>query len=299
MSYFKMIKTENTDSQYEFWSQYRNQLTTYIKKGLEENCRKNSWVAIWGAGGCNDIDICELSKEYKLLLIDQDIDKLRSLREELGLSKEVCKVADVGFWTITDEDYEMFEALIMDGATIEEFQDYFADLIKNMPEPIKLNTYNVDCSVAVGLASQLNARFAALLYFYKDKIKHIDINLMHEEINKLNQLATERLYISLRQLTKSLVITGYELCSCYSNNEAEDKANQLIKCFEKGIYGGDFLSGMEQNFIEVAGNEYWHKLMYKAIIMDKLEELGMCQSIIWPFTKEKYYPMLMLALACK
>ena len=108
MNYSSMIKTEDTASRYEAWRDYREELTSYIKEGLAEKCSKGSWVAIWGAGGCNDIDIVSLYRDYKLLLIDQDVEKLCQVRESLGLNSESCKVADVSFWNITDDDYEMF-----------------------------------------------------------------------------------------------------------------------------------------------------------------------------------------------
>ena len=296
MNYERMIKTENTDSRYEAWGDYRGQLTGYIKSCLEENCSKNSWVAIWGAGGCNDIEISELANEYKLLLIDQDTEKLYQVRDRLGLSSEGCKVADVGFWSIFDYDYEMFEALLLDGASYEELEGFFAELIKNMPKAFDLEKYSVDCSVVVGLASQLNARFVALLNMYKEKLSHIDVDKLLLIISHMNQLATERLYISLRQITKKLVITGYETKGCYTQEEADLEKEKISGLFEAGLDGGSYLSGAEKDYITVAGNEFWHRLMYKTIIMDKLEDLGRCKILCWPFSEEKIYPMLMVSL---
>ena len=296
MNYEKMIKTENTDFRYEAWRDYRGQLTSYIKDRLQENCKKGSWVAIWGAGGCNDIEISELAKEYKLLLIDQDTEKLCQVRERLDLNSDNCKVADVGFWSIYDEDYEMLEALLLDGASFEELEGYFSELIKNMPEAFDLEKYSVDCSVVVGLASQLNARFAALLHIYKEKLSHIGMEKLLHIIGHMNQMAIERLYISIRQITKRLVITGYEAKGCHTTEEAEQEQYKISKLFEIGLDGGSYLSGAEADYISVAGNEFWHRLIYKTIIMDKLEDIGSCKLLCWPFSEDKIYPMLLVSL---
>ena len=296
MNYSNMIKTENTNSMYELWKPYRKNMTSYIQEVLASNCKKNSWVAIWGAGGCNDIEISELANNYRLILIDRDIEELKAVRDRYGLSSDICKVVDVGFWNITDEDYEMFQALLMDGASLEDIENFFNDLIKNMLPPIDLNDFSVECSVVVGLTSQLNARFAALLHVHKDKIPHIEMERVLELLNNLNRLATDRLFISLRQITNKIIISGYETCTCYSNEELAITRKQLESCFEEGKEGGSFLSGEEASLIKVAGNEYWHKLLYKGILMDKLEEVGMCQIIDWRFTESKSYPMLMVAL---
>ena len=296
MNYNRMIKTENTDSRYEDWREYRGQLTSYIKDRLQENCKKGSWVAIWGAGGCNDIEISELAKDYKLLLIDQDTEKLCQVRERLNLNSDSCKVADVGFWSIYDEDYEMLEALLLDGVSYEELESFFEELIENIPEALNLEKYSVDCSVVVGLASQLNARFAALLHLYEERLSYKDKEKLLLIISKMNQYATDRLYISIRQLTKKLIITGYETKGCHTTEEAEQEQDKISKQFEIGLDGGSYLSGAEADYISVAGNEFWHRLIYKTIIMDKLEDIGYCKMLLWPFFEYKIYPMLLVSL---
>ncbi len=298
MNYSDMIKQENTDSQYQLWSQYRKTLTDYISKGLASNIKKGSWIAIWGAGGCNDIDVVTLSKDYKLLLIDQDVEKLTQVRKNLGLNPDNCKVADVGFWSITDDDYEMFQALLMDKAPMCDIEKYFQDLIDNMSQPINLTEYKVECSVVVGLASQLNARFAAIMQLNKDNIKHLDMDRINAILNHMNSLATERLYISMRQLTTGMVITGYEVDVFYDLESAEQNQEILEEVLDYGTKGGRFLSGNENNYIKVAGNEYWHSLIYKTILMDKLEDIGSCKVINWPFSENKFYNMLIVSLVC-
>lgn len=296
MNYFNMIKSEDTDNRYEAWGKYRQELTTYIKTSLQDSCSKDSWIAIWGAGGCNDIEIIELAKSYKLLLIDQDVDKLYQVRERLGLNSDNCKVADVGFWNISDDDYEMFQALLFDGADFDELECFMTELVEKMTPAIDLSTYSVEGSVVVGLASQLNARFAALLHINKDKIAHIPMERIIKLLNHLNSIAIEKLYISVRQITKKLIISGYELESCYNKEQCKDVSKRVEATFEEGVYGGLFLSGDEESFVKVAGNEFWHRILYKAIIMGKLEDAGRCQIICWPFTKDKYYPMLLVTL---
>ena len=60
--------------------------------------------------------------------------------------------------------------------------------------------------------------------------------------------------------------------------------------------GGCFLSGEEEKYITVAGNEHWHRRIYKAILMDKLEELGLARIMYWNFSEQKTYIMLNIAL---
>ncbi len=297
MKYNNMIKTENTDSRYHAWQHYRQELTAYIRDALESTVEKNSWVAIWGAGCCNDIEIKELATSYKLLLIDQDTDKLSIVREKLGLDEERCKIADVGFWSIEDENYKMLEALLLDGARGEEIEKYLEDVVKHIPDALNLEEYSVDCSVLVGLTSQLNARFAALLYMYRHKLSREEMEGLLSIVNDMNALATERLYISMRQITKGMVITGYEIKGCLNLKEVELESHRFAELFEIGIDGGYYLSGNESQYIKVAGNDCWHRIIYKTIIMDKLEDLGRCKIICWPFAEEKYYPMLMVTLA--
>ena len=296
MKYQDMIKTENTDNRYQAWTQYRSQLTSYITTALKDNIPSDGWVAIWGAGGCNDIDIVKLSKDYKLLLIDRDIETLELTRNRLCLSKDRCKIADVAFWSIDEEDYKLFESLIIDRADQEELEIFLRELVEHMPNPANLEKYQVDCSVVVGLASQLNARLAALLYMHKDKLGHVDMNGIQSVLDSLNKIAVERLYVALRQLTKTLIITGYELESLSSVEEAETRGAEYAAGFETGMAGGSFLSGEEEKYITVAGNEHWHRRIYKAILMDKLEELGLARIMYWNFSEQKTYIMLNIAL---
>lgn len=296
MNYSNMIKTEDTDSMYQAWEGYRKELTSYICKALKTYCKRKSWIAIWGAGGCNDIDIRELSVDYKLLLIDRDVEKLIQVRNRLGLNDKECKVADLEFWNIADEDYEMFQALLMDGADTDEIQSYFDDLIHNMITPINLEEYSVEGSVVVGLASQLNARFAAMVHLQRERISDTRMEELMDMLDNMNQLATEKLFISVRQITNKILITGYETCGCSSEEDAIEECNRLKECFEKGLDDGYYLSGNEANYIKVAGNEYWHRLLYNAVLMDKVEEAGLIQVINWPFLSNKNYPMLLLSL---
>lgn len=296
MNYSNMIKTENTDEMYESWSEYRHHLTTYISDTLQTHIPTDGWVAIWGAGGCNDIDIALLSQNYRLLLIDRDLETLERVRDRLGLSKDRCKVADVGFWSIEEEDYKLFEALLQDKANQEELETFLKDLVKNMPSSVSLESYQVDCSVVVGLASQLNVRLAALLYMYRENVSHMDMNSIQSLLNRLNSLAVERLYVAVRQLTKTLIITGYELESFPDRELAELKGLEYRETFHTGVDSGSYLSGAEGEYITVAGNEYWHNKMYKAILMDKLEELGLARILYWNFSEDKCYIMLNIAL---
>lgn len=302
MDYYSMVKGEETVSRYEAWSEYREELTDYILRGVGEYCVEGSWIAIWGAGGCNDIDVIKLTRKYKLLLIDQDVTKLEEQRTRLGLSEDVCKVADVGFWTIFDEDYEMFEALIMDGASVDELEIFFDELVKKMPKTCDLTRYSVGASVVVGLTSQLNSRFAGLLHLHKEAMikkssyTNKDYIRIYSILENLNNIAVERLYVSIRQVTAKIVLTGYEMRAFSTKDEAVNARFKYKYLFDEGVFGGCFLSGREGEHIEIAGNIQWHQRLAKAIAMDSLEDACMCQLLNWNFTDEKHYLMLMVGL---
>lgn len=302
MNYYSMIASEDTTSRYQAWSEYRDKLTNYIFRGVGEYCKKGSWIAIWGAGGCNDIDVRQLAKNYNLLLIDRDVEKLVQLRQELGLSEDICKVADVNFWSVLDEDYEMFEALLLDGASVDELVIFFEELLEKMSSPSDLTSYSVEASVVVGLVSQLNSRFVALLHLHRDALvskgiyRDEDFLRVYKILEAMNEAAVERLYVSIRQITQKVIMTGYEIEAFSSQEDALIVKKDYKSLFGVNQNGEMFLSGREGMHIKIAGNTQWHQRLTKAIAMDAVEDACMCDVLCWNFTEDKNYLMLMVGL---
>jgi len=109
MKYYDIVASEISDDMYDDWSEYRNHITDYIfsavenhiikKKLKEDSCIRlknlhskellattddsKPTLAIWGAGGCNDIDIKRLAKYFKLILIDRDIEILNKAKRNI------------------------------------------------------------------------------------------------------------------------------------------------------------------------------------------------------------------------
>ena len=229
MDFEHMILSENTDQYYDLWRGYRNEVTEHIldiaesyytkkyllktgKKRLEERYGMEEIIAsgydkpklaIWGAGGCNDIDIKSLSKYFRLILIDHEIDRIETARTKYGLSREECACVDLKFWDISREDYHMIEALIRDGASPSDIKMYIEEIVNSMREP-DCTYVDFDISFASGLVSQLNARLAALLYIYKYPYD------MSDFLYRLNYTAGKRFISSIKKTTGGIFVLGLE-----------------------------------------------------------------------------------------
>ncbi len=312
MDIYNLIKTENTNSLYEQWEDYRNELTDYIveciedfhiKKKLAESGKKRIYgefdmdriikevqkkpsLAIWGAGGCNDIDIKRLARHFMLCLIDTDIEKINQTKERFKLSDEECICIDLKFWDIHMDTYEMFEALLKDGENISVIKGFFEDMLGRMDEIDYDSLPSFDYSVAVGLVSQLNSRFAALLYvnrFSQDTT---------ELLSELNKIAVERFLMAIEKMTDKVIMLGYELACqddinshieqvCISINEEsqiyllEGSSKNNFRSFESNVAGNDIL---------IEKTNHWNEKTNLTLVNYK--------SMVWPFTKLKQYLML-------
>ena len=248
MLYETMIKTENSDIRNFAWKNYRDELTDYIiesvlhtetkkylmqhnKKRLssefsieqisrqyeEENGSKPT-LAIWGAGGCNDIDIKILSRYFKLALIDQDMEAMLHARNRESLSEEQCSCLDIKFWDIEVESYKMFEALLLDGAPVCEIIEFLDETFLKLHLP----EYNIskcfDYSVGIGIASQLNVRFVALLHLICECNKDFsytpdEVIQIEKTIENYNYKAVNAYVDAVKHLTRHSFICGYEILS--------------------------------------------------------------------------------------
>lgn len=348
MDYYDLVQSENSDSMYERWTEYRSRLTDYIIEGIENlyisrrladtgerrmfknfdieaivaenDCRPT--LAIWGAGGCNDIDIVRLVKYFRLVLIDHNGDSIRNARNRFGLREADCLCVNLNFWDISDEDYLMFEALLRDGADIEEMLDFLAELSKQTSVCDYGLLPHFDYSVVVGLVSQLNSRFAAILHMimYERKMNNCisqerdsyksetadcqvrkreysnkEISDLNDAILRLNEYAVEALLEAVLAMTEFGIVTGHELCSVGEEDENSnrfqiDEINEGIEL--KMLEGcGDFsLCGCRS---EVSGNDVFEEKVQRLI--DEQNALVVIKKcvMLWPFSEGKSYLMLM------
>lgn len=336
MDFQNMVESEDSDSLYYRWSDYRRELTHYIIGSVEElyikkklfDLRKRRilgtynienivvelghkpTLAIWGAGGCNDIDIVMLSKYFKLILIDNNVEKTEKARERFGLSREDCICVDLHFWDIKADDYKMFDALLNDGADADEIMGFINELENGNIKPDYSEMPKFDYSVAVGLASQLNSRFAAILHMYNvrrankeygikirkytaDEVEHI-----YSIIRRLNNVAVEHMLEAINAMTDKGVILGYEADNfdgCYDLNMALQ-----LKCLNEEhevlITSGISAFNRWKDKIMISGNQE-----LEDGIRWRVEGLGEFtvtnyKSMIWPFLDSKNYLMVIRTL---
>lgn len=314
MHYEEILETEDTDGLYDAWSGYRAELTEYIMNSAEHHHirrelnrtgalrlsgayhkeeKEKPVLAIWGAGGCNDIDIVGLAKHFKLVLIDRDADKLIHARARFGLEEPECLCVNLHFWDISHEDYELFEALLAEESETGVLRDYLMDLGGLPPEYGTLPSF--DYSVVVGLASQLNVRLAVLARMYGryDELREI--------LDELNRLAVHRLLGAVRQMTAGAVILGYELVNlrdCYTKETAvEDMLSRLNEESEYIAAENEKKSffdcvGMHSS---IAGNEFFEEGI-REWISDNVFQILCHRAVLWNFSGHKAYVMLNVTL---
>jgi hypothetical protein len=264
----EIIKSENTDGQFERWMDYRNALTDIIEATMTtELCGTNDdsavmgvkpTLAIWGAGGCNDIDIKRLSKSAKLVLIDREKDRTERAIEMYGLDKSQAVACDLFFYDIPYECYEHWEELLYTGTAPDVLHTFLSELLLEAVSTDMLMLPEFDYSVAVGISSQLNSRLAALLYLYRDKYSTKDREEILKHIAIMDREAVRRLCDMVHRTTLRSIVWGYE----------------------KSITGTD-------DTLNIEGNNRFREL----ILAEKDRILTGSELLVWPFTAEKSYDM--------
>lgn len=189
-------------SDYEEWSEYREQITGYLLDRIEPG----SSVAIYGAGYCNDIDLRILSQHAgHITLIDVNDRALQTARSKYGLSSEAVSCLRYDLVPIPDEVYEEFaekclELILLlkgdgqkcDGPKCKEqkydgpgddgqkydapkcdesweteilswVENSYERLSASLAEEASEPDVKADCTVMLGLHSQLNNVFSGIL----------------------------------------------------------------------------------------------------------------------------------------
>ncbi len=207
----RLIASEVLPNAYKEWRGYRQKLTDFI----EENCVAEGGckpvLAIWGAGRSNDIDLARLAERFKLVLIDRDAEGLAQACKAYGLEETDAICVDLPFWNVELETYEMFEALLAEGEEAEIVIEHlkqvaFDNSHRGLPEIGR----RFDYSVCVGLHSQLNARFAGLLYMYRENYDEEELQMIENAIRALNEAAVTRTNDVIYMLTEKLMVFGLE-----------------------------------------------------------------------------------------
>lgn len=308
MKYNEMIKTENTDQCYESWTSYREKLTDYIIESVEHEmirlrlCSDRTLhltseynieaaivsegrrpvLAIWGAGGCNDIDIVRLTKYFRLVLIDRDTDKAIRAIKRFGLDESECVCVDLKFWDITEEEYLMLEALLMDNADTASLVSYMEELGSRQGSPDYAALPHFDYSVVVGLASQLNVRLSVLTDLYG---RYDELNTV---IAMLDTLAVGRMMEACTVMTERLIILGYEVSNIAGMElyRIEDRLRLLNEETDDMF--------LPENMTDISGNDALEQWIAENVIKGAERCIMHRRADIWDFSYDKKYLMLFL-----
>lgn len=223
----RLIASEVLPNAYKEWRGYRQKLTDFI----EENCVAEGGckpvLAIWGAGRSNDIDLARLAERFKLVLIDRDAEGLAQACKAYGLEETDAICVDLPFWNVELETYEMFEALLAEGEEAEIVIEHLKQVaFDNSHRVLPEIGRRFDYSVCVGLHSQLNARFAGLLYMYRENYDEEELQMIENAICALNEAAVTRTNDVIYMLTEKLMVFGLEWAVV--NESAMDQWENLV-----------------------------------------------------------------------
>ena len=255
----RLIASEVLPNAYKEWRGYRQKLTDFI----EENCVAEGGckpvLAIWGAGRSNDIDLARLAERFKLVLIDRDAEGLAQACKTYGLEETDAICVDLPFWNVELETYEMFEALLAEGEEAEIVIEHLKQVaFDNSHRVLPDIGRRFDYSVCVGLHSQLNARFAGLLYMYRENYDEEELQMIENAIRALNEAAVTRTNDVIYMLTEKLMVFGLEWAVV--NESAMDQWENLVPEDIEGALQLRHDIGMHKDFdirIEAERRLFW------------------------------------------
>ncbi len=255
----RLIASEVLPNAYKEWRGYRQKLTDFI----EENCVAEGGckpvLAIWGAGRSNDIDLARLAERFKLVLIDRDAEGLVQACKTYGLEETDVICVDLPFWNVELETYEMFEALLAEGEEAEIVIEHLKQVaFDNSHRVLPDIGRRFDYSVCVGLHSQLNARFAGLLYMYRENYDEEELQMIENAIRALNEAAVTRTNDVIYMLTENLMVFGLEWAVV--NESAMDQWEKFVPEDIEGALQLRHDIGMHKDFdirIEAERRLFW------------------------------------------
>lgn len=255
----RLIASEVLPNAYKEWRGYRQKLTDFI----EENCVAEGGckpvLAIWGAGRSNDIDLARLAERFKLVLIDRDAEGLVQACKTYGLEETDVICVDLPFWNVELETYEMFEALLAEGEEAEIVIEHLKQVaFDNSHRVLPDIGRRFDYSVCVGLHSQLNARFAGLLYMYRENYDEEELQMIENAIRALNEAAVTGTNDVIYMLTEKLMVFGLEWAVV--NESAMDQWEKFVPEDIEGALQLRHDIGMHKDFdirIEAERRLFW------------------------------------------
>lgn len=255
----RLIASEVLPNAYKEWRGYRQKLTDFIEENCVAEGECKPVLAIWGAGRSNDIDLARLAERFKLVLIDRDAEGLAQACKAYGLEETDAICVDLPFWNVELETYEMFEALLAEGEEAEIVIEHLKQVaFDNSHRVLPDIGRRFDYSVCVGLHSQLNARFAGLLYMYRENYDEEELQMIENAIRALNEAAVTRTNDVIYMLTEKLMVFGLEWAVV--NESAMDQWENLVQDDIEGALQLRHDIGMHKDFdirIEAERRLFW------------------------------------------
>lgn len=255
----RLIASEVLPNAYKEWRGYRQKLTDFIEENCVAEGGRKPVLAIWGAGRSNDIDLARLAERFKLVLIDRDAGGLAQACKAYGLEETDAICVDLPFWNVELETYEMFEALLAEGEEAEIVIEHLKQVaFDNSHRVLPEIGRRFDYSVCVGLHSQLNARFAGLLYMYRENYDEEELQMIENAIRALNEAAVTRTNDVIYMLTEKLMVFGLEWAVV--NESAMDQWENLVPEEIEGALQLRHDIGMHKDFdirIEAERRLFW------------------------------------------
>ena len=255
----RLITSEVLPNAYKEWRGYRQKLTDFIEENCVAEGGRKPVLAIWGAGWSNDIDLARLAERFKLVLIDRDAEGLAQACKTYGLEEADAICVDLPFWNVELETYEMFEALLAEGEEAEIVIEHLKQVaFDNSHRVLPDIRRRFDYSVCVGLHSQLNARFAGLLYMYRENYDEEELQMIENAIRALNEAAVTRTNDVIYMLTEKLMVFGLEWAVV--NESAMDQWENLVPEDIEGALQLRHDIGMHKDFdirIEAERRLFW------------------------------------------
>ena len=255
----RLIASEVLPNAYKEWRGYRQKLTDFIEENCVAEGECKPVLAIWGAGRSNDIDLARLAERFKLVLIDRDAEGLAQACKAYGLEETDAICVDLPFWNVELETYEMFEALLAEGEEAEIVIEHLKQVaFDNSHRVLPDIGRRFDYSVCVGLHSQLNARFAGLLYMYRENYDEEELQMIENAIRALNEAAVTRTNDVIYMLTEKLMVFGLEWAVV--NESAMDQWENLVPEDIEGALQLRHDIGMHKDFdirIEAERRLFW------------------------------------------
>lgn len=255
----RLIASEVLPNAYKEWRGYRQKLTDFIEENCVAEGGRKPVLAIWGAGRSNDIDLARLTERFKLVLIDRDAEGLAQACKAYGLEETDAICVDLPFWNVELETYEMFEALLAEGEEAEIVIEHLKQVaFDNSHRVLPDIGRRFDYSVCIGLHSQLNARFAGLLYMYRENYDEEELQMIENAIRALNEAAVTRTNDVIYMLTEKLMVFGLEWAVV--NESAMEQWEKLVPEDIEGALQLRHDIGMHKDFdirIEAERRLFW------------------------------------------